>query len=211
MPPKPKKTREEVISAAVDIVRRDGLGALSARRLGEELSVAPSSVFTHFASMDELESATVTAIRDIYDAYFSRGLEMTPPFKGFGLSLVHFAADNPKLFSALFIRKSASRLGDVIELEGHKAEVLSVIEETFGLSPDDAEKLYIQLWVYVTGLASLMVMGVCSFSDEELSSMLGSVCRGMLISISAPSDSMTDFVPGKGKAIDRDVSSYIKI
>ena len=37
MPPKPKFSKEEIIDAALDIVSRDGVAALTARELGEML------------------------------------------------------------------------------------------------------------------------------------------------------------------------------
>ena len=36
MPPKPKFSKEEIIDAALDIVSRDGVAALTARELGEK-------------------------------------------------------------------------------------------------------------------------------------------------------------------------------
>ena len=37
MPPKPRFTREEIVAAALDIVSRKGIEALTARELGETL------------------------------------------------------------------------------------------------------------------------------------------------------------------------------
>ena len=37
MPPKPRFTREEIVAAALDIVSRKGIEALTARELGEAL------------------------------------------------------------------------------------------------------------------------------------------------------------------------------
>ena len=40
MPPKPKFSKEEIIDAALDIVSRDGVAALTARELGEKLETS---------------------------------------------------------------------------------------------------------------------------------------------------------------------------
>ena len=37
MPPKPKFTKDEIVDAALDIVSRDGVEAMTAREVGERL------------------------------------------------------------------------------------------------------------------------------------------------------------------------------
>lgn len=40
MPLKPKFTREEIITAALKVISRDGIGALTAQALGKELEIS---------------------------------------------------------------------------------------------------------------------------------------------------------------------------
>ena len=48
MPPKAKFSKEEIIKAAVNLVRTEGAQALTARALGTKLGVSSSPVFTFF-------------------------------------------------------------------------------------------------------------------------------------------------------------------
>ena len=52
MPPKAKFTREEVIEAALSILRAKGRSALTARALGERLNSSARPIFTLFSGMD---------------------------------------------------------------------------------------------------------------------------------------------------------------
>ena len=45
MPPKPKFSREEIVDAALDIVSREGVSALTARELGEKLGIFFGKLF----------------------------------------------------------------------------------------------------------------------------------------------------------------------
>ena len=47
-------SREQVVGAAVDLLRRYGLGDLSMRRLARELGVAPGALYWHVANKQEL-------------------------------------------------------------------------------------------------------------------------------------------------------------
>ena len=57
MPPKPKFTRDEIVSAALALVRERGESALTAREVGKALGVSSSPIFTTFRDMDELKAA----------------------------------------------------------------------------------------------------------------------------------------------------------
>jgi AcrR family transcriptional regulator len=53
-PPRPPLTRERVLRAAVDLADRDGLAALTMRRLGQELGVEAMSLYNHVRNKDDL-------------------------------------------------------------------------------------------------------------------------------------------------------------
>src|SRR3954452_21308139 len=50
-------TRERILAAALDLARREGPGALSMRRIAQELDVWPMSLYRHFRDRDELLDA----------------------------------------------------------------------------------------------------------------------------------------------------------
>lgn len=62
MPPKPRFTREEIVAAALDIVSRQGIEALTARELGEVLGNSARPIFTVFRSMEELQQEVRSAV-----------------------------------------------------------------------------------------------------------------------------------------------------
>ena len=55
--PDTRLSRERILHAALAIAHREGLGALSMRRLAQELDVWPMSLYRHFADKDALLDA----------------------------------------------------------------------------------------------------------------------------------------------------------
>jgi len=51
---RPTLSRERVLAAAVGLADRDGVGAVSMRRLANELNVVPMAIYKHVANKDEL-------------------------------------------------------------------------------------------------------------------------------------------------------------
>ena len=61
MPPRVKFSREEIIAAALDIVRRGGMAALTARSLAAELGSSATPVFGLFENLQEVQEEGVRA------------------------------------------------------------------------------------------------------------------------------------------------------
>lgn len=212
MPPKAKFTKEEIVNAALDIVRKSGLDALTARELGNALGSSARPIFTVFKSMEEVFTSVSKAARALYNKYVEDGLSMTPSFKGFGIQSIRFAIDEPRLFQLLFMQElttiphSSEILGVIDE---HYEEILSVIQNDFHIDYEQSQRLYFNMWVYVHGIATLCATNVCSFTMDEVSEMLGTAFRSFMLGISLPFDSHVKDMPSKGNVMPKDIDSYL--
>lgn len=103
MPPKAKFTRDQIIQAGLDIVRKNGMEALSARALGTELGSSARPIFTVFQNMEEVQDEVVKSAKLLYAGYVRKGLEQDLAFKGVGTQYILFAMQEPKLFQLLFM------------------------------------------------------------------------------------------------------------
>ena len=80
MAPRNKFTREEMVEAAVRVVREKGIDALTAKALASELGVSTQPVFTCFRTIEEAKREVRTAAERMYDSYMEAGLQMKVPF-----------------------------------------------------------------------------------------------------------------------------------
>ncbi len=188
MPPKAKFSREEIIEAAVAIVREEGFDALTARALGEKLGSSARPVFTVFRSMEEVQQAVTDAAKTLYREYIQRGLAEKPAFKGVGTHYILFAVKEPKLFQLLFMteQKEVPDLLNVLPLIDESYEqILLSVQDGYGLDKAGAEKLYRHLWIYTHGIAALCATKICRFTGEEIGGMMTEVFAGLLKNMKA--------------------------
>lgn len=212
MPPKPKFTREELIQTALELTREGGLEMVVARNLGKKLNTAPSTIFTHFNSVDEIRQAVTEAARKLYNGYVEEGLKMVPPMKGFAVQYIRFAIEEPNLYSILFMKKRDDfNYVDFIVGEGHYEKVIATAEENFGLNRGQAETLYHNMWAYAHGIAVMSATGVCNFSIEEIAGMLGMACRSFLIGMKVARDERENVIPQMGGKMQGDIASYVAV
>lgn len=186
MPPKAKFTREEIIAAALEIVREKGFDSLTARALGERLGSSARPIFTMFHGMEEVQKEVLAAARALYNGYVREALEQgdMPRFKCVGEQYIRFAASEPKLFRLLFMREQ-KQMPDFLHvlplIEGNYEDILLSVEQQYGLERSMSVRLYQHLWVYTHGIATLCATGMCNFTGEEISTMMTEVFSSLLM------------------------------
>ena len=186
LPPKSKFTEEEIISAALTIVERDGIDGLTARELGKSLGSSARPIFTVYDSMDEVRQGVIAAAKSVYASFVEKGLTERPAFKGVGKAYIEFATKRPKLFGLLFMRTdgSAPTVDSVLDMIDESApRILQSVIDEYALDEKSAKRLYTHLWLYTHGIATLIATGVCKFSESEISDMLTDVFIGLLVKI----------------------------
>lgn len=184
MPPKVKYTREQIVSAALEMTRENGIGAVSARTLGKRLHCSSQPIFLQFENMDALRAAVIRAAKDRYAAYVRIGLSCVPAFKGAGMQYIRFAREEPQLFALLFQSAPSADQpppGDLMLLDENREDILQSIVQTYALSEQQAWWLYRHLSIYAHGIASLLVQKTCQIEEDAVSQMLTEVFTALLI------------------------------
>lgn len=183
MPPKAKYTKQEIIDAALEICRNEGMEHLTSRNLGKKLGSSACPIFTVFSSMGELQIAVMDAVKIQYKKYVDTGLSQKIPFRGVGEQYVQFAMDEPKLFQLLFMSETKLDLSvnDVLfMLEESYDEILSSIMSSFSIDRQTAEQLYQHLWVYTHGIACLCATKTCQFTGQNIHRMVTEVFLSLM-------------------------------
>lgn len=175
MPPKPKFDRDEIIAAAIEIVREQGTDALTTRNIGQRLGSSARPIFTVFKNMEELTKEVRAAALKMYESYVVDREGNMPPFKQAGMRMLTFSLNEPKLYQLLFMHenKDAVTFDDVRGLLGETADYcMEVLTAEYGLNRNVANRLFENVWIYTYGIASLCATGMCRFSERQLSEML---------------------------------------
>ncbi len=182
MPPKFKFTREQIITAALDVTRKNGIAGLTARGLATELGSSAKPIFGLFKNMEEVQNEVVFAANALYQAYIQKGMTDSkyPPYKASGIEYIQFAKEEKELFKLLFMR---DRTGEkIVENREEIRPILNIIMESLGISEDEAYFLHLELWLYVHGIATMIATNYLEwdidFIDKALSdAFLGLKCR----------------------------------
>lgn len=183
MAPKNKFTREEMVDAALDVVRTQGMEALTAKALAKALGISTQPVFTCFGSMDVLKQDVHAAAERIYDEYAEQGLRQKISFLGFGMQYIRFAREEPELYRLLFFTKADESGGALAAMKHSREKLRPSLEKTYHIGATEADRYFRDLWLAVHSIAVLIVTGVCPYSDEEIARILTgfsvSICKAI--------------------------------
>ena len=203
-------TKEKIRTAALDIVRKDGMPALTARNLCAALGCGANAVFSSFGSIKGVREAVKDEAKQLYQRRVGDGFSLNPPFKGFGLAFIWFAMDEPQLYK-LVMEKSSRDTSFEAYIDAHvgfKAECLAAIAQSFGLQGKEAEMLYYQMILVAFGLAHTCVEGGALLHLSQVSEILGKNARAHLMALHAGSDKREGYMPNAGAGPAGEIDTY---
>lgn len=179
MPPKNRFTREQIIQAAVNMTRREGIGAVTARAVGAELNSSSKVVFGQFESMEELQREVLRAAEGLYQARIRQEMEAGryPPYKASGMAYIGFAREEPALFRLLFMR---DRTREAPPPESEDVRMLTgLIQKSIGLGEEEAYLFHLEMWICVHGIAAMLATQYLEWDREMISRMVSDLYDGL--------------------------------
>jgi AcrR family transcriptional regulator len=178
MPPKVKVTREQIINTALDIVRKEGIGAVNARSVAAAIGCSTQPVFSNFENMEQLQSAVGGAAYSLYlDCQASEVKSgKYPPYKAYGMAYIRFAKEEKELFKLLFM---CDRRGKDVTPSADFEKSVELIMGANGVGDGTARLMHLEIWACVHGIAVMHATSFLELDVELVSDMLSDVYRGL--------------------------------
>ena len=178
MPPRVKVTKEEIVDAAVELIRESGAGALNARTIAVRLQCSTQPVFSNFANMDELRLAVLMRADALCREMIRRETEsgLYPPYKSGGMGYIRFAREEKELFKLLYMR---DRTNEDMSLDSDLSnEMIAMVRQNTGISEMEARLFHLEMWAFVHGIATMFATGFVDLEWDLVSRMVSDIYLG---------------------------------
>lgn len=179
MPPKFKFTKEQIITSAFNITRKNGISGLTARELAANLGSSPKPIFGLFKNMEEVQSEVIATADRLYQSYIQNAMadNQYPPYKASGIAYIQFAIEEKELFKLLFMR---DRTGEKIEENREELRpILNIIMKNLGVNEDEAFLFHMEAWIYVHGIATMIATNYLTWDIDFIDKTLTDVYLGL--------------------------------
>ncbi len=200
MPPKTTFTKDDVLNAAFSLVEKKGLKELTARNVAAKLGSSTAPVYSHFASINELENQVFKKAMKIVSEYSKRKYTNIN-FLNVGVGITFFAQEYPILYRSIFMELN-DYAEDLVEFDNELMKDLSKEPYFTDLTIPDREAILIKVGIFVHGLCSMIVVDHLKHfsynSREEPVQLLYNVGSAIITDAIHPQKRATMKPDGKG-------------
>lgn len=179
MPAQKQVTKEAMIDAATELLRRQGMKAVNARAVAARLKCSTRPIYLTFKNMDEIKAAAVERITADYRRCLAREAQSGayPPYKAFGMGYVKYARDEKESFKYLFMRDRSKEEKGIDG--GDVGEVLAALAAATGMTLAEAEKFHLEMWIFVHGIATAVATNYIDYDEEIVSGWITDAFMGL--------------------------------
>ncbi|HUN55278.1 MAG TPA: TetR/AcrR family transcriptional regulator [Smithella sp.] len=153
MPPKREHNAEDIINAALEVVREQGFEKLSTRTIAEKLHSSTMPIYYSGITMSDIEKEIVTKAWTVLEEYRSKvwtGDRIFDLIIGF----VMFSKEEKNLFKCFRNEKlTAVNIVNAETLFRKDMELIKDHDILKKLSPEQAMDVLIQGWIFANGIA----------------------------------------------------------
>lgn len=174
-----KIKKEDLIKGSIKIIRDEGDSNLSARNLAKVVGCSTQPIFRLFMNMDDLKKNVYDDVYELQKKYLLKGKEHQVPFIGVGLSYIDFATKEKNLFKFLFM-SSFTKCNNILEMADNEDEkkYTEMIIKSTGLSPESSKQIYINTWLIIHGIASMMATTNSKLTKNDIEIIIFDAFKG---------------------------------
>lgn len=166
MPPTVRFTRDAVLHAACQLMRREGIEALNARAIAKELGGSTQPIFRLFTNMEDLHRELILYVARQFQAHAEADMAQSDsPYIQLCTTYLLYGRDEPELFKLLFMRDRVS--------EGQYSNqtnfdlVFNIIKKETPLDDETALRFFERTWLFIHGLAVCIATKYIPCQDER--------------------------------------------
>lgn len=166
MPPTVRFTRDAVLHAACQLMRREGMEALNARAIAKELGGSTQPIFRLFTNMEDLHRELILYVARQFQAHAEEDMAQSDsPYIQLCTTYLLYGRDEPELFKLLFMRNRVS--------EGQYSDqtnfdlVFNIIKKETPLDDETALRFFERTWLFIHGLAVCIATKYIPCQDER--------------------------------------------
>lgn len=166
MPPTVRFTRDAVLHAACQLMRREGMEALNARAIAKELGGSTQPIFRLFTNMEDLHRELILYVARQFQAHAEADMAQSDsPYIQLCTTYLLYGRDEPELFKLLFMRDRVS--------EGQYSDqtnfdlVFNIIKKETPLDDETAMRFFERTWLFIHGLAVCIATKYITCQDER--------------------------------------------
>lgn len=173
LPKRLKITREEIINAAFEIARKEGMEKVSNRAIAKKLNSSIRPIYYQFKNAEELHQEVYEKIDNyFYDFLLNNNSDEYSKYRQVGINYITFAKKEKKLFQAMFMSGTKFSLNDLFESGGNYNKIKDIIKTKIKIEDKKINSFHTKMWIFSHGIATLVATSAVVLSDDDIKKLL---------------------------------------
>lgn len=182
MAPKTKFSKEQIIDAAFEIARVEGLDSITTRKVAEKLGSSVAPIYVNFKEIDDLVKEVIKKVDTLSKQYVTE-INSGNAFHDIGVASVRFAKEYSVLFRDLAMRPNQHMQEYDQDMGQDLIDMMKEDAHLEGFSDEELKIILLKMKVFQTGLSVMVANGLFpdQFSEEQMIELLDSMATDVII------------------------------
>lgn len=183
MGPKVKFTKEQIIDAAFEIAKTEGIDGITMRKIAEQMGSSVAPIYVNFKKVDELNEALIERIISVSQQLLSEESSGNP-FHDIGRASLRFASEYSIIFRDLVMtNNSRIKVYDEKVIPG-LIEQMKKDPELEGFTVDELKTILLKMKIFQLGLSVMVANGLLpkDYEIQDLMDLLSSAANDVILS-----------------------------
>ena len=183
MPTKIRISKDMILDAAFEIVRKDGMEKLSNRELANKLSCSIRPIYYQFENVEEMQKELYLKIEQyFYKFILDNMVEEIPKYKQVGINYIKLAKKEKKLFQTLFMTDVGLTPDAFVSKAGEDyKEIEKFIKISANIKEEDIKDFHTKMWIFCHGIATLVANDTIKLTDNQIQDLLSCEFQALML------------------------------
>lgn len=161
--------KETLIKSAVTMVEEQGLESINARALAIHTGISTKPIYRLYSSLNDLKSDVISTIKKEYDEFIMKRVDNKNALITVCVAYIEFAQMHKNYFRSLFLSHNLkwTSVNDVLNEKWNQGAIINLVNK-HGLSFEEAKTLFMHVWLYANGLATLIASNELTIDNKEI-------------------------------------------
>ena len=162
-------SKDKIVKVAVKMVNEKGWDTINARSLAARLGVSTKPLYRIYTNMDQIKEDIYNEIARQYDEFLTSRIDNKKALLTLCIAYVEFALEYKNLFISLFLSNNLKwqSIENVLDEKWNQSAIINLVNK-HGFTFEEAKNLFMNMWLYANGLATLIATNDITMDEKEV-------------------------------------------
>lgn len=161
--------KKTLLKVAIKMIEKEGIESINARSLASAAGISTKPIYRIYKSLDELKEDINTIIKREYDEFITKRVDSKNALITVCVAYIEFAQMHKNFFRFMFLSHNLNwnSVNDVLNEKWNQSTIVNLVSK-HNLTFDKAKSLFMHVWLYANGLATLIACNELTIDNKEI-------------------------------------------